>query len=152
MLLRTVTRRAAAAAFALAAVGAAACGDDPASPDADVEIESVRLTVTPATGAAATYTVTANTGGTVTVPLRVGTATIRAEPLDDDGVVVSEASEFELRLLDLPGGVTFTPNGTLTATVTTTAALAATEVSAQMWHKAENHEDFRARFRLSVTP
>jgi hypothetical protein len=150
MLLRTASRRA-AAAVALAAL-AAACGDDPASPKADVEIESVRLTVTPATGAAATYTVTANTGATVTVPLRVGTATVRAEPLDDRGQVVSEASAFELRLLNLPSGVTFTPNGTLTSTVTTTAALAATEISAQMWHKTENHEDFRARFRVSVTP
>jgi hypothetical protein len=148
----TFLRTAVAVAAFGGLLGAAACDSDPVSPGGDVDIESVRLTITPATGAATVYTVTANSANDAPVVLRVGTSTIRAEPLDDRGQVVSEAPEFELRLLDLPNGVTFTRNGTLTATVVTTQAVTATPVRAQMWHRAEEHEDYTAVFRIQVTP
>jgi hypothetical protein len=144
--------RAARAALVLSTLAfAAACGDDDGT-DAgeDVEIESVRLTITPAGGAATTYTVTANGATPSPVQLRVGTSTIVAVPLDDNNQTVAEASEFELQMSGLPAGVTFTRSGSLSATITATAATAATQVSAAMYHKTEQHTDYTANFQLRV--
>lgn len=146
-------RRAARVALAFAALGAAACGDDddPTGPG-DVEIESVRLTVTPAGGTATTYTVTANSQNAAPIALRVGANTVVAQPVGDDGQVSDEADEFELRLIGLPAGVTATRAG-LTNTVTATAAVTApATVAAEMYHVTEGHEDYTANFRVTVAP
>jgi hypothetical protein len=151
---RTPLLRAARTALVLSTLAfAAACGDDDATDSGeDVEIESVRLTITPAGGTATTYTVTANGATPSPVQLRVGTSTIVAVPLDDDNQTVDEASEFELQMSGLPAGVTFTRSGSLTATITATGAAAATRVSAAMYHRTEQHTDYTANFQLSVVP
>jgi hypothetical protein len=127
---------------------ASACDDDATGPDEEPEIESVRLTVTPPSGTATTYVLTANGSTPSPVQLRVGTSTLTAVALGAGGQALDIGSEFELRMGGLPASVTFTRNGSLTATVSATAAVA-TPVTAQaiMWHKVENHDDYTASFR-----
>ena len=149
---RSLRVRAVGAAVALSTLAiAAACGGSSTGADEEPEIESVRLVVTPTGGTATTYTVTANGATPSPVQLRVGTSTIAATPLDANGGTISEASEFELRMSGLPAGVTFTQNGTLSATISATAATTTNaQVSATMWHKPENHGDYTANFPLRV--
>jgi hypothetical protein len=149
---RPVAALRAATVFAAVAF-AAACSDSPTKSGPDVEIESVRLTVTPPGGGApVVYTLTANGSTPSPVQLRVGTSTLTAVPLGDKGQSVPEATEFELRLTNLPASVTFTRNGSLTAPVAATAATAATPVRAEMFHKGEGHTDYTANFSLVVVP
>lgn len=146
--------RAARAALVLSTLAFAACSDDEITGDDDDEpqIESVRLTITPASGSATTYTVTANGATPSPVQLRVGTSTITAVALGGTGQVLDVGNDFELRMSNLPSGVTFTSSGSLTASVTATAAAAATTVRAEMFHKGEQHTDYTANFQLSVVP
>lgn len=150
-------RLAARVALAVAALGAAGCGDGDDLVGPDVEIESVRLTVTPAGGAATIYTVTANSQNATPIALRVGANTIVAEPIGDDDQVSDEADEFELQFTGpgnsaLPAGVTATRAG-LTNTVTATAAVTTpADVAATMFHVAEDHGDYTANFRITVAP
>ncbi len=141
-----------AALLSTLALAAACDDDDELTGDDEPEIESVRLVVTPSGGTATTYTVTANGATPSPVQLRVGTATIAATPLDASGQTIDEASEFELRMSGLPAGVTFTQSGTLTATVSATAATTTNaQVAAIMWHRSEGHDDYTANFPLRVT-
>jgi hypothetical protein len=159
-----VLLRAARRALLLSAVVVVgACGDDdgPTGND-EPEIESVRLTVTPAGGAAANYTVTVNGGASPSpIQLRVGTSAVTAQALDAAGRVIDVDDEFELRVVanvtgadaaqqtPLTGAVTFTGTGTLAGSLVATAATAS-NVSAyvRMVHKAEAHSDFDAPVQL----
>ena len=149
--LPTVRALRTAALLSTLALAAACDDDDELTGDDEPEIESVRLVVTPSGGAATTYTVTANGATPSPVQLRVGTATIVATPLDAGGRTIDEASEFELRMSGLPTGVTFEQSGTLSATITATAATTTNAtVSAIMWHRSEGHDDYTANFPLRV--
>ena len=161
-----LSRRAArVAALTLAAAAAAACGDDD-DPTGDDEprIVSVRLTVTPPTGAAATVTVPSGATTAPTLALRVGTSTVRAEPLDGNNQLITLDEPFEVRLVStvtgagatqqtpLGGALSFTGNGTLNGgTVTATGA---TSVSGfvRLVHLGEQHSDFDAPVTIVVTP
>jgi hypothetical protein len=140
-----------AALLSTLALAAACDDDDDITGDDEPEIESVRLVITPSGGTATTYTVTANGATPSPVQLRVGTSTIVATPLDASGRTIDEASEFELRMSGLPTGVAFTRSGTLTATISATAATTTNaNVSAIMWHRSEGHDDYTANFPLRV--
>jgi hypothetical protein len=114
----------------------------------------VRLTVTQSGSTqGTTYVVTANGATPSPVQLRVGTSTLVAVPLDAAGRTIDEASEFELRMENLPGAVTFSRNGTLTANIIAASAVASpATVRAVMWHRTENHGDYTANFPLTVAP
>jgi hypothetical protein len=141
-----------AALLSTLALAATACDDDDdLTGEDEPDIESVRLVITPAGGAATTYTVTANGATPAPVQLRVGSSTIVATPLAANGQTIGESSEFELRMSGLPTGVTFTQSGTLTATIAATAATTTNAtVSAIMWHRSEGHDDYTANFPLRV--
>jgi hypothetical protein len=140
-----------AALLSTLALAAACDDDDDITGDDEPEIESVRLVITPSGGTATTYTVTANGATPSPVQLRVGTSAIVATPLDASGRTIAEAPEFELRMSGLPTGVAFTRSGTLTATISATAATTTNaNVSAIMWHRSEGHDDYTANFPLRV--
>lgn len=147
----SASRTARTAALLSTLVLAAACDDDHA--DHEPDIESVRLVIASPGGAADTYTVTANGATPSPVRLRVGTSTITAVPLEADGHTIDEAGDFELRMEGLPAGVTFTRSGSLTATISATAAVSTpTTARAVMWHKTEQHDDYTAVFPMTVAP
>ena len=132
---------------------AAACNDSSTEPEDEPDIESIRLTVTPATGAVTTYTLTANGSTPSPVQLRVGTSTLTAVALGANGQSLGLEAEFELRMEALPASVTFTRNGTLTSSIVATSAVATpVTVQAVMWHKEEAHDDYTANFPLTVVP
>ena len=157
-------RAARGAALALAALALGACGDDDdVTGNDEPKIESVRLTITPPTGAATTVTVRSGTTTAPTLALRVGTSTIRAEPLDGNNQLITLDEPFEVRLVStvtgagatqqtpLGGALTFTGNGTLNGgTVTATGA---TSVSGfvRLVHTGEQHSDFDAPVTIVVT-
>lgn len=161
---RALRRRAARAVAALAALAfAAACNDDGGSEDDEPPIQAVRLTVTPSAGPAVAYTIT-TTGATPSpVSIRVGTSTVTAAALDARNQTIALESDFELRVVGavsgatetpLPAGFTFTPNGTLSSTITATSAVTTRTIDAavRLFHRGEGHSDFDARFQLFVTP
>ena len=153
-----------AAVLVLAAAAAAACGDDDdPTGDDEPEIQAVRLTVTPAGGQPATYTVTSGATTAPTIQLRVGTAAVTGQALDANGQAIALDEPFELRLVatvtggaaaeqtPLSGALTFAAGGALAGTLTATAA---TTVSGfvRMVHLEEAHSDFDARVNIAVTP
>lgn len=151
------------ALVAVAALGgAAACSDDDGEDD-EPEIASVRLTVTPASGTAQTFTL--RESGSDAVVFRVGANTVTAVALDASNQAIPLESDFELRLVQavaiqganevetpLGNGVTFTKSGTLTGSTLTTTAASATgrPAVARMFHKGEGHSDFDANFSFTV--
>jgi hypothetical protein len=164
-------RRPSAARFARAtaalavAVLAAACGDDDdPTGDDEPKIISVRLTITPPTGAATTTTVRSGATTAPTLAMRVGTSTIRAEPLDGSDRLITLDEPFEVRLVStvtgagatqqtpLGGSLSFTGNGTLNGG--TVVATGATSVSGfvRLVHTREQHSDFDAPVTIVVTP
>jgi hypothetical protein len=150
------TRRAARAALVLAALGAAACGDDddPASPDEHADVVSIRLTITPpAGGAAATYVVTPNGATPSPVQLRVGTSIVTAVPLADGGAAVDadDTADLTLGMSVLPAGVTFVRTGQFAGTLTAATA-GATQAQARAELVHDDHADFTAVFPVSVAP
>lgn len=163
---RVLSARAArAAALALAAaVAVGACDGDPSSPDDEPQIQSVRLTITPPTGAASTVTVRSGAATAPVIPLRIGTSTIRAEPLDANNQLITLDEPFEVRLVStvtgananqqtpLAGALTFTGNGSLNGG--TISATAATSVSGfvRLIHTEEQHSDFDAPVTITVAP
>lgn len=164
---RFLSRRAArGAALVLAAVAAGACDDDVTGEDDEPEIQSVRLTVTPPNGAAATYSVT--TTSNTAIPLRVGTSAVTAVALDANGQAITFDEPFQFRMVanvtggdataqtPLSGVLTFTPGangtGTLTGTITATAVAAASTAWVRLVHVEEAHSDYDARVQVSVVP
>ena len=151
----TLARRAVALTAALASLTVAtACGDDdPAGPDDEPSVESVRLTV-------GGTTVTIDDRGNQSAPLaiRANQATaVSAVFLTASGQedpIVTRTTEFVLNF-ENQGGVplTFTRSatdrfaGTLTAAQTGSAV-----VEVQLFHTEENHDDFARNATISVTP
>lgn len=155
-------RRAVRAGLVLAtlALGVAACNDAD-DEEEHLEIESVRLTVTPPGGQPTVYTIRAS-GNTSPVALRIGSNAVAAVPLDDDGQTSDEASELELRIVGavqgeteqpLPGDLSFARNATLTSTLSAQApATGQRTIWLRMFHRAEGHSDFDASFPVIVNP
>jgi hypothetical protein len=158
-------RAARGAALVLAAVAAAACGgDDDPTGDDEPQIQSVRLTVTPE-GGQARPSVVVRTGVTPApvLQLPLGRSTVRADPLDAGGQVITLDEPFEMRLVatvtgeganaqtPLSGPVSFAPGGALTGTVNAT-----TSASVSGWvrlvHLEEAHSDFDAQVTLTAAP
>lgn len=139
-------RRAARALAAAAALTFAAACNDSTGPDEDHadDVAALRLTVTPSSGTAATYTLADN--GTLTPsPMRlpVGAATVRVDFLDDAGAVITSelpTTEYEIRFASLPAGVSFARTGAFAGTFTATTAGTGT-MQALLWHLEEDHED-----------
>jgi hypothetical protein len=142
MLTRFSFRRSSAIALTLIALSAfAACSnDDPAEPDNEPEIASLRLTVGP-------NSVTVSTTQSPTLTVASGTNNVTAEWLKADGAVESRVTdaEFELRIRQTTGtNLTWTPTsaraGTLVVSGLSGGATTAAQVS--LFHKAEQHDDF----------
>ena len=163
---RPLPFRRAAGVVAVGLLGAlGACGDDDDIDGNDEpQIISVRLTVTPPTGAPSTVTVRSGATTAPTLALRVGTSTIRAEPLDGSDRLITLDEPFEVRLVStvtgananqqtvLTGPLTFPGNGALNGG--TVVATAATSVSGfvRLVHLQEQHSDFDAPVTITVTP
>ena len=158
-----------AAALALLAVGAAACGDDDGFEEDEPEIARIRLTVTPASGTPVNYTLQASETANAVVAFRAGTNTLSAVALDANNQTIDLGSEFELQMVQsvsipqgsaselvtpLPAGVTFTPNGSMSGAALAITGPSATERPAvlRMFHKGEGHTDFDAKVRYTVAP
>ena len=139
--------RALLAALAAAALGAC---NDPVGAGLDEEhghveeVESLRLTVTPAGGAAVVYALTTN-GVLTPSPLRlpVGAATVTVDFLDGAGAVVTSEvhdDEYEIQFLAPPSGVTFARSGAYAGTFSASGAASGT-MRVQLWHLDEDHEE-----------
>lgn len=159
--LRTLRALAAVAALSF---GVAACDDDP-QVEEEPEIAALRLTVTPASGTAQTYTLTTG-GANQNIALRVGANTVSAVALDDNNQAINLGSDFELRIVrsltvqgasevenPLTGAVTFTKTGGMTGTLVATGAVAAPATAlVRVFHVGEGHGDFEPGFTYTVTP
>jgi hypothetical protein len=141
MLTANSFRSARRVAFALiAATAFVACDDDPAEPDPEPQVASVRLTV-----GANSVTITTTSSPTLTVAS--GSNTVAAEWLKADGTVESLVTdaEFELRINQVTGtNLTWTATGARSGTLAVTglAAGASTAAQVRLFHKVEQHEDF----------
>lgn len=128
-------------AFALfAATALVACNDDPAAPDPEPQVASVRLTV-----GANSVTITTTSSPTLTVAS--GTNTVAAEWLRADGSVESIVTdaEFELRIAQVSGtSFTWTATGARSGTLVMTGLPSGGSTAARvsLFHKGEQHDDF----------
>jgi hypothetical protein len=141
MLYTTMFRRARLVAAALMSAAVfVACDDDPAEPDDEPEVASVRLTV----GA---NSVTVTTTSNPTLNVASGANTVTATWLRADGsteTLVTDA-EFELRISAVSGSnLAWTPSGANGGTLTVTGLAGGQTAAAQvvLFHKEEQHEDF----------
>ena len=124
-----------------------ACNDS-TGPEEDhaEEVAEIRLTVTPAAGAATTYAI--RTTGTTPTPiqLRVGTATVTAQVFDEDGEnITSElGSEFIVRVQPATGSnITFAGTNAFSGTLTVAAgAVGNRTMQVDLYHTEEQHADF----------
>jgi hypothetical protein len=142
MLASVSFRRNSIIALTLVALSAfSACSnDDPAEPDNEPEIASLRLTV-------GSNSVTISTTQSPTLDVAAGSNSVTAEWLKADGTVESRVTdaEFELRIAQVTGTdlvwtATSARAGTLV--VTGLAAGASTAARVSLFHKEEQHDDF----------
>jgi hypothetical protein len=142
MLSTIITRRVRLMAVALlgATVFAACDDDDPAAPEEEPEVASVRLTV----GA---NSVTVTTTSNPTLNVAAGANTVTAQWLRADGsteTLVTDA-EFELRINAVTGSnLTWTPTGAAGGSLAVTGLSGGQTAAAQvaLFHKGEQHNDF----------
>jgi hypothetical protein len=134
---------------------AGACRDDPPGLEPPVletpepVIASLRLTVDHPAGTA-TYTMSAAGAAPSPVQLFFGISTLRVVPLGVDGQPLVLGGGFELRLPNLPAGVLFTPNGTLSAPISVLPIRPQNGVLLTIQHTTRGHSDFDATFPLLV--
>ena len=143
-----LTRRAARMLVGLATLSVAVACNDSTGPDDDhaEEVAEIRLVVTPPAGTATTYAIAANGAMTPTpIALRVGTSTVTAQVFDEDGVnITSElGDDFQVRLYNLTGNLTFARTNAFSGTITAPAgSVGAQEMDVDLFHLEEEHADF----------
>ena len=134
---------------------AGACGDDPPAleppaPEApEPVIAAVRLTVDHPAGTA-TYTMTPAGATPSPVQLFFGISSLSVVALGVDGQPLVLGSGFELRLPNVPAGILFTPNGTLSAPISVLPIRPQNGVLLSIQHTPRGHSDFDATFPLLV--
>ena len=133
----------------IAATAMAACNDDdPAAPEEEPEIGSVRLTV----GA---NSVTISTTQSPTLTVASGSNAVTAEWFKPDGSVetlVTDA-DFELRIAQASGtNLTWTATGARSGTLAVSglAAGASTAARVSLFHKGEGHTEVDLNFSVRV--
>lgn len=155
-MLTLTTRRAAALLAAALGLAAAACNDAPTEDGDHADFVALQMTVTPAGGAAVTYTVRPTGVTPGPVALRAGEATVTFVGLDDQNRAVPIDADNDVRVVGdlrggpLPTGLTYKRTDHRSGTLTAGAgALTATAV-VQVMH--DDHSDFDASLPITVRP
>ncbi|MDX2193928.1 MAG: hypothetical protein NW201_11275 [Gemmatimonadales bacterium] len=144
------------AALVAAGVFTAACGGSTGD-GSEPAVATMRLTITPAGGAAQVVNVNSSgvaTPASITLPVNTN-ATIASQWLRADGSAdpLVTATTFRLEVRNLPGSMTFTRTDNFSGTLRATAAGNFAGGSAprfELFHIQENHEDF-GPFSVPVT-
>lgn len=152
----TPTRRGLAASMLLLAVVLGGCEDDPIADDHDDEPEVGGFVLTSGTVELYRYT-DADAAQPDTLFLTSGqTYDVVVHWLDHDGAPTELEEGLELRVeVAHPAIATFTVTGAASGTLVAGSVLqpVATSMRVQLWHEAEQHEDFESLFfPVKVSP
>lgn len=149
------------ALIASAGLFAACDDDDPVEPDDEPTFNRVEYALSSTTTADADTVTVSTTGtqtGTADFPAATTTVTItRTRFLRADGTEdpVVTAADFELRhSTGGTAGLTFqlATGQSFQGTISGITGTGAKTIMMQLWHKAEQHEDFAQLLRLTITP
>ena len=153
---RTPTRRGLAAYMLVLAVVLGGCEDDPIAEDQDDEPEVGGFVLT--SGSVELYRYTdADAAQPDTLFLSSDqTYAVEVQWLDDEGAPTTLEDGLELRAeVTQPGLAAFTVTGAASGTLVTAPVLqpVTTSMRVQLWHEAEQHEDFQSLFfPVKVSP
>lgn len=141
MLARTRIARHLRFSAVLLALGTVAACDDPIEVDDEPDVSTIRIVAVRPGGTTQTILVTSNSQNPASVNLPSGT-TLTADFLRADGSVetIVNPTDFELRVIPVTSGATFTRTGPFTGTLNASSSGSKT-VNLQLYHLGEGHEE-----------